>query len=508
MRFARLGALGCLSWLALGSNAKIDDAWDSILPLPAAPAAPAAKTNNPNSDFLKRFFFESRAEYWHVHTTFTGLPTITGVIDAPFTGVFNPSGIPYPAAFQPDADRLYSFIDWGTRGWLSDRVDTHFAMRYEQDLSRVLPAAPAQGFLETFPGNRRIEFLNASVDIKGGQTWDLALGRQSVYGAEMAAIDGASLTVNRPAFALTVYGGRRFSYFSDPGQRAIGGANATFRVGRNASVEVDTLWYIKGENTVAWRQRLGSDWLLSAYFRTYGGAPVDFSAQAFYSPGGGRTSLRASFFQKLTNRDYVYDYTLAARDLSRFNADPRLYLGPFSPFTQFTFEANRRLTPALWLGGSLWLRRLNDNNDQGPFNTSFQDYRLHANVFPPRRLAATFEYHQHDSDRLSPANATTFDDISRSGETSVKDLTGQIGRSFAEGRLNLNGGAYYRRIDMQDRFFLMSGLHQSGWLAGGWWRLDQRTRIYADYNLDNDFFLFYPSLRNSRILRLGINWKY
>ena len=34
------------------------------------------------------------------------------------------------------------------------------------------------------------------------------------------------------------------------------------------------------------------------------------------------------------------------------------------------------------------------------------------------------------------------------------------------------------------------------------------TRFYGDYNLDNDFFLFYPSLKNSRILRVGIDWKY
>ena len=44
----------------------------------------------------------------------TGLPTAAGVINAPITGVFNPAGIPYPDAFQPDADRVYEFLDFGT----------------------------------------------------------------------------------------------------------------------------------------------------------------------------------------------------------------------------------------------------------------------------------------------------------------------------------------------------------------------------------------------------------
>src|SRR4029077_14900311 len=109
------------------SKTKIEEAWDSILP----DAKPHAAVRPAESDFGNHFFFESRTEYWRFNTSFTGLPTVTGVINAPFTGIFNPNGIPYPAAFQPAANRLYSFLDWGTRGWLNDSVNTHFALRYE-----------------------------------------------------------------------------------------------------------------------------------------------------------------------------------------------------------------------------------------------------------------------------------------------------------------------------------------------------------------------------------------
>jgi hypothetical protein len=87
-------------------------------------------------------------------------------------------------------------------------------------------------------------------------------------------------------------------------------------------------------------------------------------------------------------------------------------------------------------------------------------------------------------------------------------MTGEIRRSFGEGRFNLSGGVYYRRISLQDRFYIINNLHQSGWLTSAWVKLDQHTRLYADYSLDNDFFLFTPDLSNSRVLRIGVAWKY
>lgn len=526
IRSARFGALTCLSWFALTLTAQqqgagtagpaehttIDQAWDAVLPA-AGPELRSQdqRREDPSAGFLKHLFFEARAEYWRYSSSFTGLPTVTGVINAPFTGVFNPNGIEYQPAFQPDANRLYGFIDWGTRGWLSDHVNTHFAFRYEQDVSHINAAAPAANILETFQGSRRLELLNASVEVNGRASpgaWSIQVGRQYVYGAELAALDGASLTLNGPRASLTIFGGRRFTFFGDPDQRAIGGANATWRIGRDASLEYETLWYIKGSNSIAYRKRAGSAWLLSSYLRFYGSAPADLSAQAIYAPGSGRTTARISFLQKLSSRDYVYDYTIGARGNDAYTRLTRLYLGPFAPYTQFAVDLNHGLTGSLRLGGAVWVRRLNDSADQSAFDTPFQDYRVHAQVFPMRKLQVSLEYHQHDSDRLAPVPNSAFDDMSRSGETSVKDITAELHRSFFEGNLSINGGAYYRRVSMQDRFFVINGMHQSGWLAGLWRRLDEHTRVYADYNLDNDFFLFRPSLKNSRALHVGVSWRY
>jgi hypothetical protein len=503
----------CLSSLVLHAQTKMEAAWDAVLDSPSVVKLPQ-EGNNPAADFLNHFFFETRTEYWRYSTGFTGLPTATSVINAPFTGIFNPNGIPYQPAFQPDANRIYSFLDWGTRGWLSDRINTHFSLSYHQDLTTVQPGAPAENLIETFPHNRSLQLLNASVEINSRPTdgvWagtSVELGRQYVYGAELAAIDGASLSIDRRRYALTVFGGRRFSLFTDPVQRALGGANLVLKLGHNASLEYDTLWYIKGSNRVVYRQRFGDRWLLNSSFRAIGGSPVDVSTQAIYSSADGRTTARFSFFQKLTDKAFSYDYTIGARDRDPRNLATALYFGPITQYSQFAIDARRSIAQRLRLGGALWIRRLNDSKDQGAFNTSFQDYRANAQLFPAPKLETFFEYHQHDSDRLSPLNPTGFDDVSHAGETSVKDLTGDIRRGFGEGRFGLNGGAYYRRVSLQDRFFLINWMHQSGWLAGAWWRVDPRTRAYADYNLDNDFFVFRPDLKNSRMLRLGLTWKY
>lgn len=498
----------------------VEESWDSLLPGTIPQATPDPALTQPQSsgkkpaagDFANHFFFESRTDYWRYDTSFTGLPTDTGIVNGTAGNVFTPGGYPYAQDFQPDANRIESMLDLGTRGWLSDRVNTHFTLRYLQDLDHVDSGAPAQNIIETFGADRRFELLNASIEIDGKPTdgffagTSLTLGRQSVYGAELAEIDGASFTIDRPAYTVTLFGGRRFSLFADPEQRAMGGANVTFKVNSNTSIEYEGIWYLQGSNSVVFRRRLSPRWMLSSYFRAYGGSPVDFSAQALYDSG--KTGLRLSFFQKLTDKDYFYDFTSAATDLDPHNPLLRLYLGPIAQYSQFVIDARRTITPRFRLGGSVWVRRLNDKNDEGPFDTSFEDYKLHTQIYALPKTETFLEYHQRSSDRLSPLYPTAFDDLSATGETSVKDLTGELRRTFLEGRLSLNGGVYYRRISLQDRFFYLNGLHQSGWLAGAWWKLDQHSRLFVNYDLDNDFFLLSPDLKNSRALRVGIAWKY
>jgi hypothetical protein len=498
-------------------------AWDQLIqdgipqtaPDPALIAPQASYEEGLAGDFLSHFFMNSRTEYLRTQTFFTGLPTATGVIDAPPSQVFNPAGIPYSPAFQDSTDVMHSFLNWGTRGWLSDRVNSNFSFAYGQDLTHVSNASPQLSIIDTFDSNRRLELVSGYIDINGRPSdgifagTSLRLGRQDVYGAELAEMDGASFTMDRPQFSWTLYAGRRFTYFSDPAQRAMGGGNFVFRFGENSSLEYDTFYYIRGTNLFRYRTTIGTAWLISAAFRMVGSSPTDFTADALWNPSDGKSSLRLSFAQKITNRDYFYDFTFNARDFDPHNPLLRLNLEALHPHSQFLIDASREILPTLRVGGSVWVRELDDTQDTGPFDTSFQDYRVYAQYGLWKKTELRAEYHLRNSnDRTSSVTPTQFDDLSTTGETQVQDVSVELGRSFMDGRLNLQAGGYYRQLNFRDLFTVIKNARDKGVLGDASFKLDTKTRFYLDYGLDTDFSVFRPSIQNSQTFRFGLAWRY
>ena len=410
MYTSSVGSLRRLAWLWIlttlflfGQTAEqrtqMSAAWDQVItnavpqtpPNPALARVPSEKAKDVTGGFLMHFFLESRSNYEHDQTGFAGNSTNTGVIDAPLTGVFNPAGIPSPTAFQPGANRVEEFLDFGTRGYGSDRVNTHFALRYRQDLSTVDPGSSAANIIETQYGNRLYELLDASVEINGKPTdgafagSSLLFGRINVYGAELASLDGASVTIGHPQWDLTLYGGRRFTFFADPIQRAIGGANLVFKLNPDTSIAFETLWYIEGAQRLSLRKRLHERWLLSSNLRAYGGSPTELDASLLYSSRTGRDSLLVGLFRKLTDNGYTYDYTTDARNASSNNPLVRLYLGPIDKYTQFSLEAHHQFLKNLRAGGSFVVRCLDNQNDSTPFETSFRDYRASVQYYLRQR---------------------------------------------------------------------------------------------------------------------------
>jgi hypothetical protein len=240
-----------------------------------------------------------------------------------------------------------------------------------------------------------------------------------------------------------------------------------------------------------------------------GSYPTDFTADAFWSPGNGKTSLRLSFAQKITDKDYFYDYTYDARDLDPHNPLLRLNLGPLNPYTQFVVEASRAITSRLRVGGSVWVRQLNDRQDAGPFDTTFQDYRVHAQFLPWKKTDVFLDYHIRNSDdRTSSVTPTQFDDLSTTGETQVQDISLEVGRVFMGGRLKLKAGGFYRQLNFRDLFTIITDARDKGVLGNASFNLDTRTRLFLDYDLDTDYPLFRPSIQNSQTFRFGMAWKF
>ena len=117
-----------------------------------------------------------------------------------------------------------------------------------------------------------------------------------------------------------------------------------------------------------------------------GSSPTDVTADLMWNPSDGKTSLRVAYAAKLSDKDYFFDYTYAARDNDPYNTLTRLNLGPFEPYTQFVIDASRAINAKVRLGGAVWVRELTKTANAGPFDTSFQDYRGNAQIFRGRRL--------------------------------------------------------------------------------------------------------------------------
>ena len=91
----------------------------------------------------------------------------------------------------------------------------------------------------------------------------------------------------------------------------------------------------------------------------------------------------------------------AARDNDPYNTLTRLNLGPLQPYTQFVIDGSRALNDRLRLGGSIWIRQLTNTEDTGPFDTSFQDFRANAQIFPWKKIDLFAGYHLRNADNRS-----------------------------------------------------------------------------------------------------------
>jgi hypothetical protein len=155
------------------------------------------------------------------------------------------------------------------------------------------------------------------------------------------------------------------------------------------------------------------------------------------------------------------------------------------------------------------VRRLDDKIDTGPFDTSFQDYRAHAQIFPWNKTDVLIEYHLRNSDdRKTTTPPTVFDDLTGTGETKVQDISLEFGRSFMDGRLSVRAGGFYRLLNFRDQFTVITDARDKGVLANASFNLDSRTRLYMNYGLDTDYPVFRPSIQNSQTFRFGMAWRY
>jgi hypothetical protein len=475
------------------------------------------------------------SEYRRDEISYTGKPSLTlqfpfsvppfSVPDAPINSV--------PSAFEPNDQQFVGYLSATVKdvGIGKIRMDTQVSLRYSADLDGSTAASPFLGIRDTFAGRRLFEPLTFFADLKGLSPDDwttklsLRVGRQYVYGATPLRVDGATLSIDQPKFSLDLFGGRRVTFYSNPGERAVGGENFVFRANESTTIRYDFAHYIDNVHTLEVRHLVGESWIFNGSLFMINADPVDLNLGATYMSPGARTRVTMNFLQKLTSNDFIYDqtYRAFARNSENqftfrffplpptgqlFDAAGRLNLGRINPYTQFYVDAYRNLTSKVGVGGTVWLRKVNSQANEGPFDNSFQEFHLNADYYPSSAFEVGTEYRYRHLSRSNPNQETTFDDIRLEGEKTFHEIYANAAYHLLNSRLTLEGGLFYRRFDTQSRLISLNGMDTVSYSAGIKWRVGRDYKLALEYGFDRELAFLNPDIDNTQSLRVRFEWRF
>ncbi|HSO74050.1 MAG TPA: hypothetical protein VLU47_04370, partial [Blastocatellia bacterium] len=499
--------------------------------LPAGILAAQAGTGLQRPPSFSLYFM---SEYRRDEIKYTGKPTLALQFPSPV----QPFSVPdapihfVPSAFEPNDEQFVGYVSAAVRDLSAGRlsIDTQISFRYSADLDGSTEASTFLGIRDNFVGRRIFEPLTFFADVKGLLPADseskvsLRLGRQYAYGATPLRMDGATLSINHPRFSLDVFGGRRVTFYSDPEQRLVLGQNFLFRANEQTTIRYDFLHYIDNAHTLAVTHRLGESWILNGSLFFIDADPVDLNLGTTWVSPGSRTRVTFNFLQKLTDNDFIYDQTYRAfaqnpENQIRFRFFPlpptgqgfdgagRLNLGPVDPYTQFYVDGYRNLTSKVGIGGTVWVRQVNSSEDEGPFDNSFQEYRVNADYYPSSAFETGAEYRYRHLSRENAEEATSFFDIGREGEKTFHEVYAN-GAYHILSTLTLEGGVFYRRFNTQSRLISLEGMDTTGYTAGLRWRVARDYKLSLEYGFDRELAFLNPDIDYTQGFRVRFEWRF
>ncbi len=511
-----------------------------IVPTFEAPARtwnfPAGMVAQPGTGLQRppSFSLYFMSEYRRDEIKYTGKPTLALQFPSPV----QPFSVPdapihfVPSAFEPNDEQFVGYVSAAIRDMSAGRlsIDTQISFRYSADLDGSTEASTFLGIRDNFVGRRIFEPLTFFADLKGFMPVDsdsqvsLRVGRQYAYGATPVRMDGATVSINQSRFSLDVFGGRRVTFYSDPQQRLVLGQNFLFRASEQTTVRYDFLHYIDNAHTLAVRHLMGESWILNGSLFFIDADPVDLNLGATWVSPGARTRLTMNFLQKLTDNDFIYDQTYRAVAQNpenqfrfrffplpptgqTFDASGRLNLGRVDPYTQFYIDGYRTLTSKAGIGGTIWVRKVNSREDEGPFDNSFQEYRVNADYYPSSILEVGTEYRYRHLSRANAEEATSFFDIGREGEKTFHEVYANAGYHVLS-NLTLEGGVFYRRFNTQSRLISLEGMDTTGYTAGVRWRVARDYKLLFEYGFDRELAFLNPDIDYTQGFRVRFEWRF
>lgn len=475
-------------------------------------------------------------EYRRDEIKYTGKPSLTFQFPNPVPPFSVPDAPIFfvPSAFEPN-DEIFTGYGSATVkdfGFEKLRFDAQVSFRFTADLDGTTVASPFIGTRDAFRQRRIYEPLTFYTDVRGFLSDDGAtrftarIGRQNIYGAgSFLRMDGGTFTINNPRYTLDVYGGRRVSFYSDPRERGIIGENFLFRPTERTTLRYDFLHYIDNSHNLEVRHGIGESWIFDSSLFLIDEHPVDLNFGAHYLPSAGKTRVNFNFLQKLSSHDFFYDQ--AFRSFARnpenqirflffpipptgevFNGNGRLNLFQINPYTQFYVDGYRYLTQKLGVGGTVWMRKVNDTDEEGPFDNSFQEYHVNADYFPSSAFEIGTEYRYRHLSREDPERAQFFFDIGREGEKTFHEVYANAAYHMLNTRLTLEGGLFYRRFDTQSRLINLEGADTTGYTAGVRWRIARNYKLLLEYGFDKELAFLNPDIDYTQQFRIRFEWRF
>ena len=496
----------------------------------ASQAQPGAGKGRPAS-----FSIYFMSEYRRDEIKYTGKPTLALQFPSPVPPFSVPDAPIHfvPEAFEPNDEQFISYLSATFKdiGLGRLRLDTQVSVRYSADLDRTTAASPFLGIRDAFVGRRIFEPLTFFGDLRGlapersSTKVSLRIGRQYVYGATPLRVDGGTLSIKHPRFSLDVFGGRRATFYSDPGERAVAGENFVFSPTEHTTIRYDFAHYIDNVHTIGVRHVLGESWMLNGSLFLIDTDPVDLNVGATYLSPGAKTRLTMNFLEKLTSKDFIYDqtYRAFARNPENqirfrffplpptgqaFDARGRLNLGLVNPYTQFNIDGYRNLTSKVGIGGTVCVRKVNSRKNEGPFDNSFQEFRANADYYPSPAFDVGTEYRYRHLSRADAEDAKFFDDISLEGEKTFHEVFANASYHLMDGRLTVEGGLFYRRFDTQSRLISLKGMDAISYNAGLKLRVARDYKLALEYGFDRELSFLNPDIDYTQGFRVRFEWRF
>lgn len=496
----------------------------------AAPQV-SREQNRPGS-----FSFYLMSEYRRDEIKYTGKPSLTNQFPNPVPPFSVPDAPIFfvPSAFEPNDEQFVGYASATIKDFGFERIrfDANISFRYSADLDGTTDASPFIGIRDAFRQRRIFEPLTFYTDVRGllsdtnSSQLTVRAGRQYIYSAGTSVrMDGATFSLNHPKFELDVFGGRRVTFYSDPEERGVVGENFLFRPSERTTIRYDFLHYIDNSHNLEVRHGLGESWIVDGSLFMIDEHPVDLNIGAHYLPPAGKTRINFNFLQKLSSNDFFYDQAFRAFAKNPenqiffrffplpptgepFNGNGRLNLFQINPYTQFYVDGYRYLTQKFAVGGTAWIRKVNDRDEEGPFDNSFQEFHANADYFPNSAFEVGSEYRYRHLSRENPENAEFFFDIRREGEKSFHEIYLNGAYHLLNSRLTFEGGLFYRRFDTQSRLISLDGLDTTGYTAGIKWRFARNYKVLLEYGFDRELAFLNPDIDYTQQFRVRFEWRF